>query len=1265
MNDEPVIDETLADDRCAEPLDAGLAAAFRPDTAAFGHSVLKKLGKNLRHVPCVVLHEEEDGEAPLALPRSSEIPKTDSRYQLHGEIARGGMGAILKGRDVDLGRDLAFKVLLEAHKDNPEIVERFIEEAQIGGQLQHPGIIPVHELGQFADKRPFFTMKLVRGETLASLLARREKPHDDQAKVLGVFEQVCQTMAYAHSRGVIHRDLKPSNVMVGAFGEVQVMDWGLAKVLAQGGIADEEKSRDKHQRDLSIIRTKRRPGTLHARVPGRGRDSTGGLGSDTQMGSVMGTPAYMPPEQALGEVDRLDERADVFGLGAILCEVLTGKPPYVRRDSTEVSRQASRGKLDDCFARLDACGADEELIDLAKHMLAPEPEKRLRNAGVVAERITEHLASVQRRLQEAELARAEAQARVEEERRRRKLHIAIAALMLVVAAGSIFAAGRFRQLAQSERAAHTETEKQLAASNILRLAAQSQIIGEKRPIQGLLLALESVELSRGRSDMMPLAHEALLGATHMVGGTPLLGHTGMVEDAVISHDGRWLATASSDATVRIWDLAAEDVRSSSRVLGHTSGVPAGAVAFHPNGRWLITGDAKGAIRIWDLTLEDPSATVRVWQGHEGAISGVAITPDGRLLATSSFDKTVRLWDLTAADPKTTRRNLPPHQDRIWQIAISPNGRWLGTSSDDKTARLFDLSADDPTEAMTELPGHEDSVIGTFFSPDGRWVATGCWDNKTRLWDLTAEDWAARPIVLVGHTDKIGWLAFSPDSRLLATCGWDKTVRLWDLTAADPSSSHVLFQGLKKNVWGVAFSPDGRWLVGADRGPLVIIWDLKAADPTMSGVALKGHDAVITNAALTPNGRWLVTSSWDTTARLWDLGVNALGISSHVLRGHRERVTSAAITPDGRRLVTGSWDRTAQIWDLTSDSPSSRSIVLPGIGRPNGGVLAISPDGRWVATGGDDFRARLWDLAAEDPSASPRILKGHTATIAAVAFSPDSRWLVTGSEDQTARVWDLDADDPTKTCVLLPDHDVAWRVAIGPRGRWVLTASGNKSYTFTPHGDSFARLWDLSADDPASSAVVLGGGEAAVQAVAISPNGRWAVTATHAKTTRVWDLEADNPAASPRVLEGRTGWTEMPISPNSRWLATGSCVWDLTATDIAASLRRVHHAARVISQDSRWLVTVDGDAAFLWDLTAEGPLSPIAVMRGHESPIHSVAISPDGRWVATGSDDHTVRLWDMDIDSLVARARRLAGRELTDEERKQYLIQSGLNPEDRP
>jgi tetratricopeptide (TPR) repeat protein len=382
--------------------------------------ILSTLDESLGPVPRVLLRDGPAGEERPVRSPSEEIPVTvgdAGRYQLHGEIARGGMGVVLKGRDVDLGRDVAVKVLLERHLDSPEMIRRFVEEAQIGGQLQHPGIVPVYELGRLPDGRLYIAMKLIRGRTLAELLEGRSDPAADRARHLATFEQVCQAVAYAHACGVVHRDLKPSNVMVGCFGEVQVMDWGLAKVLDRGGVADEERSL-RGQADGDPVRTLR----------------TGSAADESRAGSVLGTPAYMAPEQARGQLDTLDERADIFGLGAILCEILTGLPPYTGSSGNEVNRKAARADLGEALARLDACGAEAELVALAKSCLAAAPRERPRNAGVVVAALSAHLVGVQERLKVAELARVRAEARAAGERKRRLLVAGLATSLLALAA---------------------------------------------------------------------------------------------------------------------------------------------------------------------------------------------------------------------------------------------------------------------------------------------------------------------------------------------------------------------------------------------------------------------------------------------------------------------------------------------------------------------------------------------------------------------------------------------------------------------------------------------------------------------------------------------------------------------------------------------------------------------------------------------------------------------------------------------------------------
>ena len=279
------------------------------------------------------------------------------------EVGRGGIGVVFRGRDHLLGRELAVKVLREDYRDNPDARRRFVDEARVGSQLQHPAIVPVYELGWFADGRPYFTMKLVEGHTLAALLQDRADPTEDLPRLLGIFEQVCQAMAYAHAGGVVHRDLKPDNVMVGAFGEVQVMDWGFAKVLAgtedEGGRMKDESGEPQPIHPSSFIR---HPSSV------------------TQSGVLMGTPAYMPPEQARGEAAHIDPRADVFALGAILCEILTGRPPYVGRQPTRSAARPPQGTWT-TPTRGSTPAAPTSTCELARRCLAADRAARPADAG--------------------------------------------------------------------------------------------------------------------------------------------------------------------------------------------------------------------------------------------------------------------------------------------------------------------------------------------------------------------------------------------------------------------------------------------------------------------------------------------------------------------------------------------------------------------------------------------------------------------------------------------------------------------------------------------------------------------------------------------------------------------------------------------------------------------------------------------------------------------------------------------------------------------
>lgn len=346
-------------------------------------------------------------------------------YEVIDEIARGGMGKVLRVRDRNLRREMAVKVLLEPHAGRTRIERRFVEEAQIGGQLQHPGIVPVYDLGRTDDGRPYFAMKLVKGRTLAELLESDQEPSARQrAEWVAIFERVCQTLAYAHARGVIHRDLKPANVMVGAFGEVQIVDWGLAKVLTREASGDETEHTDARRSVIRTVRTEADSGSEgDSPVPIDGSIA----------GSVLGSPAYMPPEQAQGRLADVDERADVFALGAMLLEILTGVAPYEESELGPIEAAASADHTA-ALERLRSCAADPSLITLVERCLAPAREARPRNAGEVAEAVSEFVTTTEARAVEARVEAAKATAIASAQRQARRLTTALAAAVILVIA---------------------------------------------------------------------------------------------------------------------------------------------------------------------------------------------------------------------------------------------------------------------------------------------------------------------------------------------------------------------------------------------------------------------------------------------------------------------------------------------------------------------------------------------------------------------------------------------------------------------------------------------------------------------------------------------------------------------------------------------------------------------------------------------------------------------------------------------------------------
>lgn len=352
-------------------------------------------------------------------------------YDVIEEIARGGMGRILRAFDLTLEREVALKILLAGAP-----ASRFVRESKITARLNHPGIPPIHAMGTLDSGESYLAMRLVVGHTMA------KEMESEKSSLLETFYQVCHAVGYAHSRGIIHRDLKPANVMVGEFGEVQVMDWGLARDLS-----------DTDPEDLSPVESGSASNTVVApnlagssvdsKSSGIRRTAQSSARDVTVLGSVMGTPSYMAPEQARGEP--ADQRADVFALGAMLCEILTGSPPFVGTNAVGLIQQAAAGKLGDAIQRLDASSADKDLVDLCKACLSPERDQRPKNAGEIQDALTRYRLHQDERLKSAERERAVAETRLAEQRKRRRVLRLLGVVILLTLIAGTFGLLRFRE----------------------------------------------------------------------------------------------------------------------------------------------------------------------------------------------------------------------------------------------------------------------------------------------------------------------------------------------------------------------------------------------------------------------------------------------------------------------------------------------------------------------------------------------------------------------------------------------------------------------------------------------------------------------------------------------------------------------------------------------------------------------------------------------------------------------------------------------------